>query len=107
VGPAAPRTLLRAPTTGFLTGYMVLAGAAVAGDPDLKASRPSTGGGPWRLKRPASTPGRRCTSTTGKNWVLLRAGRRTVGRCGDEAFHAAASTPRPRRSTTGQVLARL
>jgi hypothetical protein len=35
--------------TGFLTGYMVLTGAAVAGDPDLKASRPSTDRGTWRL----------------------------------------------------------
>ena len=30
--------------TDFLTGYMVAAGAGLAGDPDLKASRQSTGG---------------------------------------------------------------
>src|SRR5712691_7879163 len=36
----------RCSVTCVITGYMVLAGAAVAGDPDLKASRPSTGGGP-------------------------------------------------------------
>ncbi len=30
--------------TGFLTGYVVAAGAGLAGDPGLKASRQSTGG---------------------------------------------------------------
>jgi mannose-6-phosphate isomerase-like protein (cupin superfamily) len=30
--------------TDFLTGYVVPAGAGLAGDPGLKASRPSTGG---------------------------------------------------------------
>ena len=32
------------PMTDFLTGYVVLAGAGLAGDPGLKASRHSTGG---------------------------------------------------------------
>ncbi len=30
--------------TAFLTGYVVAAGAGLAGDPGLKASRQSTGG---------------------------------------------------------------
>ena len=30
--------------TDFLTGYVVAAGAGLAGDPGLKASRQSTGG---------------------------------------------------------------
>jgi mannose-6-phosphate isomerase-like protein (cupin superfamily) len=32
------------PMTDFLTGYVVVAGAGLAGDPGLKASRHSTGG---------------------------------------------------------------
>jgi len=32
--------------TDFLTGYVDAAGADLAGDPGLKASRPSTGGAP-------------------------------------------------------------
>ena len=47
-----------------MTGYVVAAGAGLAGDPSVKASRQPAGGA-LSVFRPASAPGRRCMCMTG------------------------------------------
>ena len=85
-----PRVIMY-PMTDFLTGYVVPAGAGLAGDPGLKASRHSTGGALTVIEtRIGAGPPLHVHDREDECFYIID-GELSI-RCGGDAFNAAAGS---------------
>lgn len=79
------------PVTDFLTGYVVSAGAGLAGDPGLKASRHSTGGALSVFETSIGAGPPLHVHDREDECFYVLDGELSI-RCGDDAFDAAAGS---------------